>query len=172
MTIWPAYDATHQLTLTVTYILQASQADFSDATVNAPGWFAIASDLNHVSTFFVNTGNLRSTTTYAGGYSAWIPDFNPAYVVAINVVYFYDNGTWTSGGSQIVETWGPQTTTTAPATSCFFPPSARERRAAVAGLPSFFSRRTFGHAADVRAHQPHLRELGVERCALNDGGDA
>ena len=117
-TVWPAYDPTHQVTITLTYWVHADNPAYTNSQTDASAWYFAGTDLNHFYKYRVSDGALvAGPISYAKTSVAWIPDARPEYDKAYNIIWFKDGSSTVSAGTALVEHVGPQNTSN---TGCFF----------------------------------------------------
>lgn len=116
---WPAYDPTHQATITLTYWVHADNPSYTNAQTVASPFYFVGFDLNHFYKYRLSDGALLAgPVTYAKTSVGWIPDARPEYDRAYNMIWFKDGSTTTSAGTALLEHVGPQNTA---GTGCYFP---------------------------------------------------
>jgi hypothetical protein len=119
---WAAYDPTHQATLSREFTYTTPTGDFSTATVTPSPWYWLGTDLNNFYRFRASDFMLTlGPVSYARAVSAWGPDTRPEWDLAVNAIWYIDNGVVTYADAVPVEATGPDSTG-AGSPICYFPP--------------------------------------------------
>lgn len=119
-TVWPAFDPTHQFTITRTYWVYATNPSYIGAHASAAAYYYAGSDLNHFYKYRASDNVLvAGPISYAKATSIWIPNTPPEYNRAFNIIKFKDGATVTTAGTAQIESVGPQSSTNP--LGCFFP---------------------------------------------------
>ena len=109
---WPAYDSTHDQTMTVPALIFAATPDFANAQVEIADWFFSQVGTDFTVFFLDGVTPPVGPFVYQDAWTEW--SFDPPanqYVRAVNVIFTVDGGVTAGPDVQFVQAVGPNVTT-------------------------------------------------------------